>query len=84
MSSYNKMNMYKIFGVVGLLLISAGVLDKKRKRQDILYIAGGVCLEVYSIYLNDLVFIILQIIFICSAIYDLRQIARLSTENKKS
>lgn len=33
--------------------------------------AGGICLEIYSIYIKDLIFIILQGIFIISAGYGL-------------
>lgn len=65
---------FKIVGALGLILISAGILTKRRKTQDIYYIFGGVCLEVYSISLGDLVFILLQIIFTLSAIYDLIKI----------
>ena len=64
------MSIFKIIGVAGLLLISAGVITKKRKAQDILYIIGGICLETYSIYLGDVIFIILQIIFMLVASYD--------------
>lgn len=65
------MNIYKIVGATGLLLISVGIITKKRKTQDILYIVGGLCLEAYSIYLDDAIFIILQIIFTLAAMYDL-------------
>ncbi len=61
---------FKIFGALGILLISAGIIAKKRKTQDIYYIFGGLCLEAYSIYIGDIIFIILQIIFILAAIYD--------------
>ena len=63
--------MFKLIGALGLVLISVGIVTKERKRQDILYIVGGICLEVYSIHLRDIIFIILQIIFTLAAIYDL-------------
>ncbi len=63
--------MFKLIGATGLILISIGIVNKNRKTQDILYIIGGICLEIYSIYLKDLIFIVLQIIFTLSAIYDL-------------
>ena len=66
-----ELNFFKIIGALGLLLISAGLLVKDRKRQNILYIIGGISLEVYSVYLKDTIFIVLQIIFTISAIYDL-------------
>ena len=66
--------MFKLIGALGLLLISVGIITKDRKKQDMLYIIGGVCLELYSIYLQDLIFIVLQIIFTLAAIYDLYKI----------
>lgn len=63
--------MFKIIGAVGLVLISIGIITKKRLSQDVLYIFGGICLEIYSIIIGDLIFIILQLIFTISAVYDL-------------
>ncbi len=37
---------------------------------------GGVCLEVYSIHLKDVIFVILQIVFTLSATYDLAKLMR--------
>lgn len=68
------MNIFKIIGAVGLIVISAGIVTKERKTQDVLYIIGGICLEAYSIYLGDLIFIMLQIIFTLAAMYDLIKI----------
>ena len=65
---------FKLIGVLGIILISIGVVTKRRKRQDVFYILGGACLEVYSIYINDLIFAVLQIIFILSAVYDFNKI----------
>lgn len=62
---------FKLIGAVGLILVSIGIITKKRERQDMFYIFGGICLEIYSIYLVDYVFIVLQIIFTLSALYDL-------------
>jgi len=63
-------DIFKIIGALGILLISIGIVTKKRKTQDIYYIFGGICLEVYSIHIGDLIFIILQIIFTLTAVYD--------------
>ena len=68
---------FKIIGALGIILISVGIVNKKRKRQDIFYILGGGCLEIYSIYIGDLIFIILQMIFISSAIYDFTKVKKL-------
>lgn len=63
------MNIFKFIGAMGLILISIGVITQKRKSEDVLYIIGGICLEIYSIYLGDVIFIVLQIIFTVSAIF---------------
>lgn len=65
---------FKLIGVLGIILISIGVITKRRNRQDVFYILGGACLEVYSIHINDLIFAVLQIIFILSAVYDFNKI----------
>jgi len=70
-------DIFKLVGAVGLFFICIGLLLKNRKRQNILSIIGGICLEIYSIYLQDTIFIILQIVFILAAIYDLFKIKRL-------
>lgn len=63
-------NIFKIIGALGLILISVGLLIKDRKKQNALYVLGGVGLEIYSISIRDTIFVILQIIFILSAVYD--------------
>ena len=60
-----------IFGIIGLLLISYGLWMKNEKRQDLIFILGGISLLVYSIYINDVIFIVLQIIFTISALIEL-------------
>jgi lipid-A-disaccharide synthase-like uncharacterized protein len=77
------MNTFKIIGAVGLLLISIGIVLKNRKKQNLFYISGGICLEIYSIYLQDLIFMILQIVFILTAIYDLIKIKLNKHEHNK-
>jgi len=62
------MDIYKIFGILGLILISIGVITQK-KNEDLFYIFGGMALLVYSIYIGDYIFVILQVIFTISAIY---------------
>ncbi len=63
--------MFKIFGILGLLLITAGVLIKSEKKQDVFFAVGGLSLLVYSIYINDWIFIALQIVFILTAVIEL-------------
>ena len=68
---------YKIVAILGLIFIIIGTLlvsSKKRFRKRYIYpflIIGGICLEIYSIYINDLIFIILQGIFIITSIFGL-------------
>ncbi|MFH1749567.1 MAG: hypothetical protein ABH837_01570 [bacterium] len=68
--------LFKIIGAIGLVLIIIGIITKNRKTQDIFYIMGGICLETYSIYLGDIIFIILQGVFTIAAIYDLIKIKK--------
>ena len=63
-------NIFKLIGALGIILISIGIITKKRKIQDMYYILGGICLEIYSIYIGDVIFIILQTVFTLAATYD--------------
>ena len=71
------MILYKIIAIIGLISIILGTMmissRKKIKKRDTYYllIIGGICLEVYSIYTNDLIFIILEGILIISPTYEL-------------
>ena len=62
---------FKIIGALGLILITIGVIVKNEKKQNWYFIVGGTCLEIYSIYIGDLIFIILQAIFTLATAYDL-------------
>lgn len=62
---------FKLLGAAGLVLITFGVITKNRIHQDIFFITGGLLLEAYSIYLKDVIFIPLQIIFVIAAVYGL-------------
>ena len=68
--------LFRIIAILGLILIISGTLlisaKKKRTRKRYIYpllVAGGICLEIYSVYIRDLIFIILQAVFIAIAIY---------------
>jgi len=65
---------FKILGAIGLLFITAGVLDKKALRRNWLFVAGGIFLLFYSSYLKDPVFIPLQTIFTLASLYEIYQI----------
>ena len=61
----------KIIGAFGLVVVIFGILAKHRKRQATLYIIGGLCLEAYSLSIGDAIFIILQGVFTLAAAFDL-------------
>ena len=67
-------NLFQIIGALGLISIINGTFlltKKSRKRKTIFtfLLIGGICLEIYSIYIQDLIFIILQSIYIIVTIY---------------
>ena len=74
------MSPYIIIAIVGLLSIIVGTplvsgsLKVRRRYAYPLFILGGVCLLIYSIYLDDLIFIILQGVFVISSIAGLIRI----------
>ena len=63
-----------IFGIMGLLIISFAIWLRNEKRQDILFIIGGTLLFFYSISIKNVIFIILQIVFVTSALIELLRI----------
>ena len=74
------LNIYRVIAIIGLISIIAGNLMIYRKKQIRrrytypLLILGGICLEIYSIYLGDVIFMILQGVFILASIYGLIKI----------
>lgn len=73
--------MYLTFGIIGLLVISFAIWLKDERKQDIFFIVGGASLLIYSIGIKSIIFIILQIVFILSA---LLEIAKMSKVEKDS
>ena len=65
-----------LFGIVGLLLISYALWVRNEKQQDLIYVIGGLALLIYSWWIGDVIFIILQIIFIISSALELIKISR--------
>ena len=65
------MDLFEIIGIVGILLFCIAVLTRNKKKQDIYFILGGLCMELYSIAIKNTIFIILQLIFLVSTIWDL-------------
>lgn len=64
-----EIGLYKIVGIIGLVLISWGVIKNDGYTENLFYVLGGIFMGVYSLYIGDVVFIALQIVFILSAIY---------------
>lgn len=65
------MAIFTVIGAIGLVLISIGIWIKKEIWQDVIFVLGGIFLLAYSIYISNTIFIILQIVFIISAGYEL-------------
>ncbi|UCD03900.1 MAG: YgjV family protein [Candidatus Woesearchaeota archaeon] len=64
-------NIYDLFGIIGVIFIVVGILLRNRKEEHIMFILGGLLLGIYSIYLKSYIFMILQIIVVLSAVYEL-------------
>ncbi len=67
---------FKISGALGLGFITIGVLTKDRVRVNVYFIIGGCLLGVYSVYLRDMVFIPLQVIFVLASIFALYELKK--------
>ena len=67
------LDIFRIIGATGLVFIIVGLLlkQKERKRRDVFYVLGGALLEIYSISIGDLIFIVLQGAFLIATIYDM-------------
>jgi lipid-A-disaccharide synthase-like uncharacterized protein len=72
----------KLIGILGLLFIIAGnltIYKSKKIRKKYTYpllIIGGILLIIYSFYVGDLIFIILQVVFVVVAIYGFFEMRR--------
>lgn len=64
------MNTFKILGVAGLILISLAMIVKSRKTRDVFSFFGGVGLLIYSLYIKDVIFIVLQSVYILIILID--------------
>lgn len=77
-------NIFQIIAIIGLISIIIGLLimpktPLRRKYTYPLFILGGICLLIYSIYINEIIFIILQSVIILVAVYNLIKV----NKNKK-
>ncbi len=58
------MDIFKYIGIIGLVFICVAMIVRKRTLRDVLSFFGGIGLLVYSINLKDVIFIILQSVYI--------------------
>jgi len=65
---------FTMAGVLGLISIIIGLLQREEKKEDIFFLIGGIFLLIYSIYLRNTIFIVLQAIFSLAAIWELIKI----------
>jgi Ca2+/Na+ antiporter len=57
-------SLYKIMGVIGLILIISGMIVKSRSKRDLLCFSGGILMFMYSTYLKDIIFTVLQAFYV--------------------
>jgi len=69
--------LFKLFGVVGLILITFGIFCKKETNQDKVFALGGIFLLLYSVHLRDVIFITLQTVFIGASVYEIYKLKKL-------
>lgn len=58
-------------GAIGLVVVSVAIWIRNEKRQDVLFIVGGLFLLVYSIGIKSIIFSALQVVFVVSALAEL-------------
>jgi len=73
----------KLFGILGLLCITAGVFAKNEVRQDWIFVVGGIGLLIYSISLGDIIFMLLQIVFIGASGYEIMTLKRKTSKARR-
>ncbi len=61
---------FKAIGVLGVILISVGIMKREEIKEDFYFILGSLCLEAYSLYIRDVLFVILELIVLFSALYE--------------
>jgi hypothetical protein len=75
------MDIYKFVGILGLVIISIGVFWQKKYIEDLLYIVGGIALFVYSYHIREWIFVVLQVIFVISALAHLFRLLKKQNNN---
>lgn len=75
-------NIFYIIAIIGLASIILGtfLLSLKKRMKKIIFpllLIGGICLLIYSIYIQDIIFIILQSVYIIITIYGIIKLHKL-------
>lgn len=65
------MELARIVGILGMVLVAGGILQRQARWRDTAFVGGSICLFFYSLSIGDSIFAVLQMIFIASAVYDL-------------
>ncbi|MBI4116468.1 YgjV family protein [Candidatus Pacearchaeota archaeon] len=64
-------NLFSLLAVIGLLILTWGILTKKDNKRNFLFLIGGALLIIYSIYIKDIIIVAVQVIFTLAAGYKL-------------
>ncbi|MBI4117955.1 MAG: hypothetical protein HY455_00190 [Parcubacteria group bacterium] len=64
------------FGIFGLLAVSCALWVRDEVKQNIVFIIGGISLLIYSVSIDEIIFVILQAVFIISATVELAKIKK--------
>jgi lipid-A-disaccharide synthase-like uncharacterized protein len=64
-----------VLGIIGLCSVAIAILSQKRKHQDMFHILGSVCLLGYSIFLGNVIFIVLQSLVLAVACVDFYRVS---------
>ena len=62
---------FTISVILGLVFVIIGLLQRKEFKEDVFFLIGGIFLIIYSIYLKNVIFILLQAAFILATIWEL-------------
>ena len=70
------MDPYSVIAIIGIIFIILGSIysmkkGEKKKPTYTFFLIGGVSLLIYSISIDDLIFIILQIVFIITSVIEI-------------
>ncbi len=61
-------------GGAGLLVISRAVWLRNERTQDKWFVVGGILLLIYSVNIGSVIFTVLQVVFILSALLELKKL----------